>query len=461
MSGADARKRILILTADAGSGHRSAALALEAALRERYGSECIITVINPLRAASTPSFLQAVTEDNYDEMVRKDPALYELSYWLSDSLATAAIIDQVVAVMLHDTLRSILDEHRPDVVVCTHPLDLEPLNFVFDRAGRSVPLVSVITDLVTVHTLWFNPRVHLCLVPTEQAYRKAVRRGVPVHRVHITGLPVHPRFAAETRSPPEIRRELGWLPEIPAVLLVGGTRVPRVGEIARLIDRAGLNIQLAVVTGGDEALYRVLTATRWQIPAYIYGFAENMPALIRASDLVITKAGGLITAETLACGRPLIYCSAIRGQETGNVKYVVSGGAGDWAPRPHQVLMHLMRWLEDDGALLRQRSANAAQLGRPNAAYQAADLIWELVTSEPVPVQPAPNLRTAAMFPLRAGIQVSRIFDRLEQDLRNLTDAEMARLAVWCVNQIETPADLERVGLALRERLNKLAAAQR
>lgn len=460
MSSTDARKRILILTADAGSGHRSAALALEAALQERYGSQCTCIVMNPLRAASTPPFLQAFTEDNYDEMVRKDPALYELSYWLSDSLATAAIIDQVVAVMLHDTLRGILDEHRPDAVVCTHPLYLEPLNFVFDRAGRSLPLVSVITDLVTVHTLWFNPRVHLCLVPTEQAYRKAVRRGVPRHRVHITGLPVHPRFAAETRPPLEIRRALGWLPDIPTVLLVGGTRVPRVGEIARLIDRSGLHVQLAVVTGGDETLYRVLTATRWQIPAYIYGFADNMPALIRASDLVITKAGGLITAETLACGRPLIYCSAIRGQETGNVKYVVSAGAGDWAPRPQQVLMHLMRWLENDAALLRQRSANAAQLGKPNAAYQAADLIWELVTSEPVPVQPAPNLRTAAMFPLRAGIRVSRIFDRLEQDLRNLTDAEMARLAVWCVNQIETRADLERVGLALRERLNKLATAQ-
>jgi len=414
-----------------------------------------------LRAASTPSFLQAVTEDNYDEMVRKDPALYELSYWLSDSIATAAIIDQVVAVMLHDTLRGILDEYRPDTVVCTHPIYLEPLNFVFDRGGRAVPVVSAITDLVTVHTLWFNPRVHLCLVPTEQVYRKAVRRGVPAHRVHITGLPVHPRFAAETRPQAEIRRELGWLPDLPVALLVGGTRVPRVGEIARLIDRAGLALQLAVVTGGDEALYRVLSATRWQTPTYIYGFAENMPALIRASDLVITKAGGLITAETLACGRPLIYCSAIRGQETGNVKYVVSAGAGDWAPRPQLVLAHLIRWLENDAELLRQRSLNAANLGKPHAAYEAADLIWELVTSEPVPLRPGPNLRTAAMFPLLASVQVSRMFDRLEQDLRNLTDSEMARLAVWCVNQIETVSDLERIGRALRDRMSKVAADHR
>jgi 1,2-diacylglycerol 3-beta-galactosyltransferase len=322
-------------------------------------------------------------------------------------------------------------------------------------------LISVITDLVTVHTLWFNPRVHLCLVPTRQAYKKALRNGVPEDRIHVTGMAVHPRFAAETRSQAEIRAELGWLPDIPTALIVGGTRVRKVGEIAHLIDQAGLPIQLVIVTGGDKALYHTLSAKRWYTPTYLYGFADNMPALIHASDAVITKAGGLITSETLACGRPVIFCSAIAGQESGNVKYVTSAGAGDWAPKPQQVLSHLARWLDDDGRVLSQRTANAAQLGDPRSVYQIADLIWELVTSEPVPVQPEPNLRTAAMFPLMAGVQVTRMFDRLEQDLRNLTDTEMARMATWCVNQIETPADLERIGRAVHERRHRLAPESR
>jgi 1,2-diacylglycerol 3-beta-galactosyltransferase len=452
----DSRKRILILTADAGSGHRSAALAIEAVLQERYSDGCVTAVVNPLRAAGSPPFLQNVTEAHFDEMVQRDPALYELSYRLSDSIATAALIDQVIAVLLHDTLRAMIDQYQPDVVVCTHPFFLEPLNFVFDRSGQMVPLVSVITDLITVHTLWFNPRVHLCLVPTRQAYKKALRNGLPPDRIQITGVPVHPRFSAETRSQADIRAELDWQPDLPAALLVGGTRVTKVEEIARLIDRAGLRLQLAVVTGGDKAAYRHLSARRWSGPTYVYGFADNMPALIRACDLVITKAGGLITSETLACERPLLFCSAIRGQETGNVKYVASAGAGDWAPKPLQVLAHLARWLENDGELLKQRTANSASLGSPHAAYQAAALIWDLATSEPMPTQPEPNLRTAAMFPLMAGVQVTRMFDRLEQDLRNLTDTEMARLAAWCVNQIETRSDLERVGRVLHERMNKL-----
>ncbi len=457
----DNHKRVLILTADAGTGHRSAAQAIEAALQARYADGCVAAVVNPLRAAGSPPFLQAMAEEHYDEVSQKDPALYELSYRLSDSITTAAIIDQVVAVLLHDALRGIIDEYRPDAVVCTHPIYLEPLNFVFDRSRHTIPLVSIITDLVTVHTLWFNPRVHLCLVPTRQAHKKALRNGVPPDRVHITGVPVHPRFGAETRPQVEIRADLGWQPDLPAVLLVGGTRVRKVSDIARLIDHAGMSLQMVIVAGGDQDLYREVSSSRWHGPTFLYGFADNMPALIRASDVVVTKAGGLIVSEALACERPIIFCNAIRGQETGNVKYVTSADAGDWAPKPLQVLAHLTRWLDNGGELLRQRTANAARLGHPNAAYEAADLIWDLVSSELVPMQREPNLRTAAMFPLMAGVQVTRMFDRLEQDLRNLTDTEMARLAAWCVNQIETRSDLDRVGQALHQRMDKLAVEQR
>jgi UDP-N-acetylglucosamine:LPS N-acetylglucosamine transferase len=410
-----------------------------------------------MRIAGSPSFLQAMAEDHFDDLVQKDPALYELSYRMSDSITTAAIVDQVISVLLHDTLKGIVDQYRPDAIVCTYPLFLEPLNFVFDRAGRSFPLISVITDLVTVHTLWFNPRVHLCLVPTRQARKKALRNGVPADRIHVTGLPVHPRFSAETRSQADIRAQLGWLPDVLTALIVGGTRLAKVPEISRLIDRAGLKIQQAIVTGGDEALHARLLAEQWRGPTHVYGFASNMPALIRASDLVITKGGGLIVSETLACERPIIFCSAIPGQETGNVQHVTSAGAGDWAPSPSQVLACLVRWLANGGDVLAERTAHAARLGHPHAVYQVAELIWDMANSDPVAIHAEPNLRAAALFPLKAGVQVTRMLDRFDSDLRGLTDNEMARLAMWCVNQIERPSDLERVSRALRERMNRLA----
>lgn len=450
----DNGRRILILTAEAGFGHRNAALAIEAAMQERYGDRCTIRILNPLREAGAPAILQTMAEERYDDWVQNDPGLYNLGYRISDGMPAAALIEQVYSVLLYDPLKELLEQHSPDVVVSTYPFYLEPINFVFDRTRRSLPLVSVITDLVTVHTLWFNPRVDSCLVPTEQARQKALHNEVPADRIHVTGLPVHPRFGAETRPPSEIRAELGWKTDLTTVLMVGGTRVAKVPEIARLIDRSGLKVQLAIVCGGDEDLYNRLMAESWRGDVYVYSFVAHMPAFIRASDLVVTKAGGLIVSETLACGRPLILCSAISGQETGNVEYVTSAGAGDWAPSPTEVLACLVRWLSSDQATLSERTANARQAGRPKAAYEAVRLIWELAETGPQPNRRELSLRSAARFPLKAGAQVSRAIDKLEQELRGVTDAELARLAMWCINQIETEHELKRIAKVVSQRTN-------
>ncbi len=450
----DGRKRILILTADAGFGHRSAALAIEAAMQERHGGHCTTTILNPLREAGTPNILQLVAEAGHDRYVQSELGLYDLGYRISDGVATAALLEQIFSAFLHDPLKELLEKTRPDVVVSTYPFYLEPLSFIFDHTEQAAPLVSVITDLVTVHTIWFNPRVDLCLVPTEQARQKALRNSVPADRIHITGLPVHPRFGAETRSPAQIRTELGWHVKLPTVLIVGGTRVAKVRQVARLIDRSGLKIQLAVVTGGDEALYAQLTSEKWRSEVHIYGFVENMPALIHASDLVMAKAGGLIVSETLACGRPLILFSSTAGQETGNVEYVISTGAGDWAPKPAETLASLVRWLANGGAILAERTANARRVGRPYAVYDAVDLIWKLAESGPQPASRDSSLRAAARLPLKASTQVTRAIDKLEQELRGVTDGELARLATWCINQIETEADLKRIAQAINQRIN-------
>ncbi len=449
----DHRKRVLILTADAGFGHRSAALAIESAMQERYGDRCITTVLNPLGEAGTPSILQTMAEEHYDAWVQNDRSLYELGYRVSDAVAPTAVIEQVSTLLLYDTLKDVLNRHQPDIIVSPYPLYLEPLNFVFDRVGQALPLVSVITDLVTVHTLWFNPRVDLCLVPTEQARRKALRNGVPPDRIHVTGLPVHPRFGAETRSPAVIRDELGCRTDLPTVLIVGGRRVSKVPEIARLVDRSGLKAQLVITAGGDSDLYARLTAETWRGEVHVYHFVENMPVLIHASDLVMTKAGGLIVSETLACGRPLILFSAISGQETGNVEYVTSAGAGDWAPAPTEALAHLVRWLANDGAALAERTANARKVGRPRAVYDVIHLVWELAENGPRPTPRDLSLRSAARLPLKASAQLSRAIDKVEQELRGVTDAELARLATWCINQIEAETELKRIAQAVRQRI--------
>jgi 1,2-diacylglycerol 3-beta-galactosyltransferase len=99
--------------------------------------------------------------------------------------------------------------------------------------------------------------------------------------------------------------------------------------------------------------------------------------MIRAADLLVCKAGGLIVSEALAAGVPMLIAQAIPGQETGNAEVVVEEGAGAVVADGLEALVTVCHWLEHDGALLAERAVNARKLGRPDAAYQIADLAYQ------------------------------------------------------------------------------------
>jgi 1,2-diacylglycerol 3-beta-galactosyltransferase len=110
-----------------------------------------------------------------------------------------------------------------------------------------------------------------------------------------------------------------------------------------------------------------------------------MHEMMLAADLIVCKAGGLIVTEALACGLPLLLVDVTPGQEEGNAAYVVENGAGELAESPVQVLEILAHWLSDGGDKLAEHAANARELGRPQAAAEAAELIWEATQREPQP----------------------------------------------------------------------------
>jgi 1,2-diacylglycerol 3-beta-galactosyltransferase len=242
-------------------------------------------------------------------------------------------------------------------------------------------MATIVTDLVSLQRMWFSQSADLCLVPTRFAADLALERGLDPETVHVTGLPVNPALADVPASKAVARRALGWPEDKFTVLVVGSKRVERLDEFARVLNHAGFDFHLVAAAGGNGKLYAALMAEEWHIPATIYDYVSNMPDLMHAADCIVSKAGGLIVTESLACGLPLIIMQVIPGQETGNARLVVAEGAGDLTLEPLAFLETMAHWLADDGRLYRERAANARRLGKPEAAFAAADLIWEVARS--------------------------------------------------------------------------------
>ncbi|MBL8058786.1 MAG: hypothetical protein JNK29_18925 [Anaerolineales bacterium] len=375
-------KRILILSADAGFGHRSAALAIAAALEETRGAAAVVEVVNPLDDPRAPAVLRS-GQATYDEIVRELPELQRIGYDAVGRLSALGALEQAATVLLFRVVADLLKRHQPDVVVNTYPIYQAPLEAAFTIRRHECPVVTVITDLGTVTRAWFHEVADLCVVPNERVRGMALEAKLAPAAVEVIAIPVHPRLARETRPPAVLRAELGWQTEPLTVLGVGSRRVTKLAEAVDVLNHAGFPLQLALVAGGDDDLYQRLQKTDWHVPAHVYNFVDNLPALIKAADLVVTKAGGLITTESLACGRPMLIIEYIPGQEVGNVEYVVENGAGAFAEPPLSLLRTLCHWLADDGRPLRQAAEQARRLGNPRAAYQIAERVWTLALQGP------------------------------------------------------------------------------
>ncbi|HKB18544.1 MAG TPA: glycosyltransferase, partial [Candidatus Dormibacteraeota bacterium] len=304
--------RILILFSDTGGGHRAAARALTDALKQ-LDPTCVVTVADPL-IGQGPTITRRLAA-LYSPMIRRSRAAWGALYHTSNTQATFAAIRAIFGPGVRKVVLHLLQQHDPDVVLSVHPLLNHVAHQAIRRSGRPRALMTVITDLVDFHRGWTFSQADLVVAPTERARRVALRRRVPADRVKLLGLPVDLRFRPPAPGEKQaLRRRFGLDEERFTVLVMGGAA--GVGHLAAQVRELAEEPhpwQLAVVCGRNEKLRRRLYELEISTPMLVFGFVDYMPELMRACDLVVTKAGPGAIAEALATGLPLVITGFLPG----------------------------------------------------------------------------------------------------------------------------------------------------
>lgn len=388
-------KRVLFLMSDTGGGHRAAAEAIQDALQRKYQGLVTTELVDVFRSYSPFPF--KYMPEMYPWIVNRSKASWNVGYKLTNSQRRAKLLSRGMYVSMEKGLKRLLREHPADVIVCVHSVINTPAIQALLRFEKRPPFVTVVTDLVSTHMFWYDPRVERCLVPSEPAYERGLESGLKPAQLRITGLPVHPGFAERLVSKAEARKSLGWDPDLPAVLLVGGGEgMGPLYKTARAINDRNLNHQMAVIAGRNETLKEKLEADEWNQLTHIYPFVTNMPTLMAAADILVTKAGPATISEACIAGLPLILSDAIPGQETGNVELVVNNEAGVFAPGPENVANAVAEWLAGGKAELERRSQMALKLAHPDAVWEIVDEVWQQAQQPPI----ATNRRSLALADL-------------------------------------------------------------
>jgi len=373
------KPHIVFYFSDTGGGHRSAAEAIIEAMHLEYKNKVTTEMVDFFKDYAPRPFNRAAAM--YPYMV-KAPQLWSASFHATDGRARARVITTTMWPIARQAARALVQRHPADLIVTVHPF---ANSFALRALGKDrPPFINVVTDMVTTHALWYDNRADLILVPTETARLRAIKYHMPPEKVHVVGLPVADRYCQPVGRKSTLRKKLGWTLDKPIILLMGGGEgMGPLAKTAQAIDASGLDVSLVIVCGRNQKLKTTLESCEWENPTLIYGFTRDMPDFMRAADFIVTKAGPGTIAEALNAQLPIILYSKLPGQEDGNVTFVEEEGAGVWAPKPHDVVRTLTRWISRP-AERQQVIENCRRAGKPESARTIAHMIGEKLRLEKV-----------------------------------------------------------------------------
>src|SRR5512143_1082223 len=98
---------------------------------------------------------------------------------------------------------------------------------------------------------------------------------------------------------------------------------------------------------------------------------------MKASDLLITKAGPATITEAALLGLPMVLSGAIKYQESPNVDYVIEKGAGVYAPGPKRTAEAVESLLARGSSDLKKLGAGVKRIAQPDAIWNIANEIWK------------------------------------------------------------------------------------
>lgn len=361
-------KKILILSVSAGAGHVRAAQALQAAAEKWYpGVEAIHIDLMEL----VPKLFKTIYADTYIKVVERHPAFWGYLYDKTDREKVDSSLSRLrVAIERLNTqhLKQLLSDVNPDHVICTHFLPAQLLARKLRRGTFNRPVWVQVTDF-DIHALWLHEGMAGYFAAHEEVAWRMVERGIPRERVRVTGIPIMPVFA-EKYDRAACAAEFGLDPAKTTLLMMsGGAGVGGIEALAeRLLQLEG-DFQLVALAGKNEKLLAELQSLAAKHPGRLFpmGFTRVIERIMAASNLAITKPGGLTTSECLAVGLPMVVVSPIPGQEERNADFLLENSAAMKACDAGALAWRVNRLLREPQRMATMRD-NALQLGRPEAA---------------------------------------------------------------------------------------------
>ena len=383
-----AKPRIVVFWGSLGMGHETAAMAFKQDIQKAYPQAEVVLkdvrdFMNPIR--------RAIGARGYTFMTKKTPGGYDR--WFKGYMEQGATIDSpgnLPTALKHHPEKMLewLKETNPTEIISVYNPATEALINLRDQGELlNIPVAQFLTDYTdTVYFRRMGERVDMSFVPDERIRQSWMAAGLPESKVRTSGIPVNPQaFIPMTESQrKEFLVDKGLDPEVKTVVLVSGSA--GVGDFLTMVksmaaESNGQPIQIVAICARNTSHFKNLIKLLPRLPANVnlkvLGLVPQAELLsyLKASNLVVTKTGGLSSTEITTIQKPVIYLDINGGQETYNSQFFSQAGMAIATKDQAGIGKEVQRILNDE---VLQRRMVAAQAFSQSQLDRLAPVDWTL-----------------------------------------------------------------------------------
>jgi processive 1,2-diacylglycerol beta-glucosyltransferase len=367
--------KILFISAPIGAGHMRAAQSIQNSLTKqgRFPIECALANVFDF---IHPKIGQTILA-GYMKVLKRFPQVYGHMYKWGNHSELAFRGRDLISGYLAERMLKYIKRYNPAVIVCTHATPAGLAANLIKKRKLKMPVIAVVTDYV-VHRLWVYPDIKHYIVANEALKRNLMGQGIAEESIHPIGIPVDESFAAAVALRKTLFGKFSLETGRKTVLVMGGgAGMLPMTDFLEAFDGIAKYVQVIFVAGKNRKMQEKLMAIKSHVsyPICIMGYIDYIAELMAVADVIVTKPGGMTSAEALSSGVPMVIYRPIPGQEEANAKELIRLGVARRAASVMQMREILEELLVTNPEALLALKQNAVYAGVPQAGARVAEYI--------------------------------------------------------------------------------------
>lgn len=371
---------ILLFYASYGSGHLSAATAIEQYIKENYPDaktlkiDCVEYINKSINKISTSA---------YKSIILKTPVLWGQVYKLLKN-DTILDITQFSNRFMAKKIFTLFEDFEPDLVISCHPLGGQITSFLKSHKKTNCKLATVMTDFAS-HKQWLIGKDYTdyFFVSNIEMKTSLISEGIYPNKIYVSGIPISPNFY-KNYNKENIYKSLNIEKNKKNIIFFGGGSLGLSSSsniqaiLTSLLQATDESYQIIIISGKNQKLYndfqKTINNTYHKSQIRLIDFTTELPELLPITSFVITKPGGLTITECISTNVPIILINPIPGQEKENAQYIADNKMGIWI-KNNKPTSEYFQEIFNDTKLIEEIKENQKKYSHINSTKNICDIL--------------------------------------------------------------------------------------